>query len=55
MNETKHTACGCATCPGSACTCGCQEVTAKSACGCGPQCTCGAACSCNQRRESQAA
>lgn len=47
MNATQKTPCNCNTCPGAACTCGCQQAAALSARACGPQCQCGAQCQCS--------
>jgi hypothetical protein len=38
----------CTTCPGTSCTCGCQENATQAACACGPQCQCGQSCTCPQ-------
>ena len=48
MNEAIQTSCQCPACPGSACTCGCQQPASQQGCACGPECKCGAACACNQ-------
>ena len=46
MNATQQVSCNCTTCPGTGCTCGCQQAAAQTACACGPQCQCGAQCQC---------
>jgi hypothetical protein len=40
--------CTCATCPGSSCTCGCQNIATapRPGCKCGAACACGPSCSC---------
>ncbi len=40
--------CTCVTCPGSTCTCGCQNTGTdrRSGCQCGTACECGPACEC---------
>jgi hypothetical protein len=47
---TNSTPCTCETCPGSACTCGCQDAKAapKTGCQCGDACKCGPNCSCKR-------
>jgi hypothetical protein len=50
MIEATKSPCGCNTCPGSGCNCGCQSAVAREACRCGPQCRCGDACA--PRKES---
>ena len=52
---TQSNACGCETCVGAQCTCGCQNPAAVptascqcgEACSCGGTCNCGESCSCN--------
>lgn len=48
---TNSQPCHCSSCPGAACTCGCQNVQAKNQaprCACGDNCKCGPECSCKQ-------
>jgi hypothetical protein len=47
MNTPQQSACTCNTCPGTGCTCGCQQAAAQAACACGPQCPCGPQCRCS--------
>jgi len=45
--------CGCETCVGTQCTCGCQNpAPAPTACQCGDVCNCGETCSCNSCQHS---
>ena len=46
MNDAEKITCGCESCPGASCGCGCQSAVAQDACACGPQCGCGSACKC---------
>ena len=46
MNTTQQSACSCNTCPGTGCTCGCQQAAAQTAGACSPQCLCGTQCQC---------
>jgi len=51
---TQLNVCACATCPGSKCTCGCQNVAAPPAasCQCDAVCNCGPACTCQSCQHS---
>jgi hypothetical protein len=49
MNTTQQTTCGCNTCPGTGCNCGCQQAAAQTAGTCGPLCQCGAQCNCGSQ------
>jgi hypothetical protein len=53
MSEAKESQCGCNTCPGPGCTCGCQKGSEQSQCACGPQCGCGDSCLCAQFENAQ--
>jgi len=44
MNEAEMNACGCNTCPGSSCNCGCQNSVVQETCACGSQCDCQGTC-----------
>ena len=37
MNATQQFPCNCTTCPGTGCTCGCQQATEQTAGACSPQ------------------
>ena len=41
MNPIQQVACNCTMCPGTGCTCGCQQTAEPTAGACGPQCQCG--------------
>ena len=49
MNTTQQSTCSCTTCPGTGCTCGCQQAAAQTARACAPQCQCGAQCQCGSQ------
>ena len=53
---TNSKVCGCGSCAGATCTCGCQNVKTerRAGCRCGAVCTCGATCSCGAARNSKA-
>jgi hypothetical protein len=53
---TQSNACGCETCVGTACTCGCQHpVPAPAAsCQCGEVCNCGETCTCDNCQHANA-
>jgi len=46
---TQSNTCGCETCLGTQCTCGCQNVAPEpsASCQCGEVCNCGPTCTCN--------
>ena len=46
MSTNQQVACNCTTCPGTGCTCGCQQTAQQTAGACGPQCQCGTLCQC---------
>lgn len=47
MNSLDTTpSCTCARCPGSACTCGCQDATPRALLQAGAACACPSACGC---------
>ena len=44
---TQSNVCGCDTCTGTQCTCGCQDpAPSPNVCQCGEVCACGPTCSC---------
>lgn len=49
MNTIQQVPCNCTTCPGTGCSCGCQQAAAQTAGACGPQCQCGAQCLCGSQ------
>jgi hypothetical protein len=46
MNTIQQAPCNGTTCPGTGCTCGCQQAAKQTAGACSPQCQCGAQCQC---------
>jgi len=46
MNVQSALVCSCVACPGSSCTCGCQDATPSTAPVAGQACECAARCGC---------